>query len=60
MKNSRMACGHYMSRVYQSDYIGVIGNEIKSSIAKEVREAKYFAVLADETKTSRKKNNSRS
>ncbi|XP_065573744.1 zinc finger MYM-type protein 1-like [Artemia franciscana] len=55
MKNSRKAYGHYMSHEYQNDYIEVIGNEIKSSIAKEVREAKYFAVLADETKDLSKK-----
>ncbi|XP_065580922.1 zinc finger MYM-type protein 1-like [Artemia franciscana] len=55
MKNSRKAYGHYMSHEYQNDYIEVIGNEIKSSIAKEVREAKYFAVLVDETKDLSKK-----
>ena len=49
IKSFRKAYGHYMSHEYQNDYIEVIGNEIKSSIAKEVREAKCFAILADET-----------
>ena len=55
MKNSHKAYDHYMSCKYQNNYIEVIGNQIKSSNAKEVREAKYFAVLAD--KTSQKKKN---
>ncbi|XP_065581730.1 zinc finger MYM-type protein 1-like [Artemia franciscana] len=44
-----------MSHEYQNDCIEVIGNEIKSSIVKEVREAKYSAVLAGETKVLSKK-----
>ena len=44
-----------MLHEYQDDYIEVIGNEIKSSIMKKVREAKYFAVLVDVTKDLSKK-----
>ena len=61
MKNSCKAYGHYMSHEYQNDYIEDIGNKTKITVVKEVREAKYFAVLAEERKDlSKKKNNSRS
>ncbi|KAK2717824.1 hypothetical protein QYM36_006580 [Artemia franciscana] len=55
MKNSLEACGHYMSHEYQNDYIEVIGNEIKISIVKTVREAEYLAVLAENTNDLSKK-----
>ena len=55
MDKSHKTYGHYLSHECKNECIKVIGNKIKSSIAKEVREAKYFAVLADETKDLSKK-----
>lgn len=47
--------GHYMSHEYQNDLIQVFGNKIVSEIAAQVREAKYFSILVDETKDQAKK-----
>lgn len=42
--------GHYTSPDYQNDMIDVFGNKIQSTIIKEIQTAKYFSLLADETK----------
>lgn len=47
--------GHYTSHEYQNDLISVIGSRLRSTIVQEVKRAKYFAVLVDETKDNSKK-----
>ena len=38
----------YMSKTIQDELIQILGNQIRSNIAKEVKHAKHYSVLADE------------
>lgn len=47
--------GHYTPKESQNDLITVFGNKIVKTIVDEVKEAKFFALLVDETKALSKK-----
>lgn len=47
--------GHYTSHEYQNDIISILGKKIKKSIIAEVKEARFFSLLVDETKDCSKK-----
>lgn len=47
--------GDYTSKESQNDLITVFGNKIVKTIVEEVKEAKFFALLVDETKDLSKK-----
>lgn len=47
--------GHYTSPVYQNDIIEIFGIQIQRKIVAEVKTAKYFSIMADETKDMSKK-----
>ena len=57
MRNSELAAhlkestsnATYLSPYIQNEFITLIGKEILSSISSEVKDASYFAVIADET-----------
>ena len=38
----------YTSKTIQNDMISIVGNAIRNEIIKEIKEAKYFTILADE------------
>ena len=42
--------GHYYSHDYQNEFIALLSSEVRVDISMKIIEAKYFAVLADETK----------
>ena len=42
--------GHYTSPEYQNDFIQVFGDKIERTITAEILEAKFCAVMVDETK----------
>lgn len=42
--------GHYLSPLYQNDFIRVFGDRVKKTIVDEVKMAKFFSILCDETK----------
>lgn len=39
----------YTSATFQNELLSIIGEQIKCQIAKEVKEAQVFAIIADET-----------
>lgn len=47
--------GHYTSKESENNLITVFGNKIVKTIVEEVKEAKFFALLVDETKDLSKK-----
>jgi len=47
--------GHYLSPVYQNDLIRVFGDRVRRTIVDEVKVAKFFSILVDETKDLSKK-----
>ena len=48
--------GHYTSPEYQNDLIQVFRNKDLKNVSTQIKAAKYFSILADETKDqSRKK-----
>ena len=47
--------GHYSSHEYQNDLIRVFGERIEQVIVAEIIEARFFAILVDETKDISKK-----
>lgn len=47
--------GHYASHEYQNDLISLMGEKIKKIIISEVKGAKFFSLLVDETKDASKK-----
>uniref|UniRef100_H3A0I4 DUF4371 domain-containing protein n=1 Tax=Latimeria chalumnae TaxID=7897 RepID=H3A0I4_LATCH len=51
----RSRYGHYTSHQYQNDLIHSAAEVLRESIVEEVRQAKYFSVLVDETKDVSKK-----
>lgn len=42
--------GHYMSPEYQNDLIQVFGNTVLKKVSTQIKKAKYFSILVDETK----------
>jgi len=42
--------GHYSSHEYQNDFISVFSSRIVKNIVLQMKDAKFFAIMADETK----------
>ncbi|XP_066969108.1 zinc finger MYM-type protein 1-like [Macrobrachium rosenbergii] len=47
--------GHYTSPEYQNDLIQVFGNKVLTTVSTQIKKAKYFAILVDETKDRSRK-----
>lgn len=47
--------GHYTSPEYQNDLIQVFGNKVIKNVSTQIKKAKYFSILVDETKDQSRK-----